>query len=385
MVMPQFKKSVRTLTILAAVMMIGVTLPVVADEVSDIGQLLKAGKLDQAAQKVDAVLAAKPRDAQMRFLKGIILTEQKHPSEAIGIFQKLTEDFPDLPEPYNNLAVLYAGQGQYDKARGALEAAIRTNPSYSTAHENLGDIYAKLASQAYDKALQLDSNNSVAQTKLVMIRDMINGGRSRSQEGGVTTVAANSSATSNPIAKPAPQVVSKAQPVTPAPTVVAAASAPTPVPAPKVEVKSEPVAVSAPVKVDVKPEPKVEIKPEAKPESKSVVAAENDEIVAAVMNWAKAWSQKDLEHYFAAYGSEFQAPNGQSRKAWEADRKERIMGKGRINVRVEQPVIKQDGSTATVRFRQLYDSDRLKSDNTKTLVMTKVAGNWVIKQERSGN
>lgn len=377
--MPQFKKNVRTLTILVAVMMGGAGV-VQADEVSDIGQLLKAGKLDQASQKVDAILAAKPRDAQMRFLKGIILTEQKHPSEAIGIFQKLTEDFPDLPEPYNNLAVLYAGQGQYDKARGALEAAIRTNPSYSTAHENLGDIYAKLASQAYDKALQLDSNNSVAQTKLVLIRDMINGGRSRNQEG-VTTVAAN---TATP-AKPTPQqVVSKAQPAA-APTVVAAA--PTPVPTPKVEAKPEPVAVPTPVKVEAKSEPKVEVKPEVKSEPKPVAtaSADNDEIVAAVMNWAKAWSQKDLEHYFAAYGSEFQAPNGQSRKAWEADRKDRIMGKGRISVRVEQPVIKQDGNTATVRFRQLYDSDRLKSDNTKTLVMTKVSGNWVIKQERSGN
>jgi len=89
----------------------------------------------------------------MRFNKGLILTEQKKVPDAIRIFSSLSEDYPDLPEPYNNLAVLYASQGQYEKARDALEAAIRTHPSYSTAHENLGDIYAKMASQAYGKAL----------------------------------------------------------------------------------------------------------------------------------------------------------------------------------------------------------------------------------------
>jgi tetratricopeptide (TPR) repeat protein len=108
----------------------------------------------------------------MRFLKGVIQTESGKPADAIGTFTKLTEDYPELPEPYNNLAVLYAGQSQFDKARAALEMAIRTNPSYATAHENLGDVYAKLASQAYSKALQLDSNNTGVQPKLALIRDL---------------------------------------------------------------------------------------------------------------------------------------------------------------------------------------------------------------------
>src|SRR5204862_2623498 len=111
-------------------------------------------------------------DAQARFLKGLIYTQQGKTAEAIKIFTSLTEDYPDLPEPYNNLAVLYAGQGQYEKARQALEMAIRTHPSYATAHENLGDIYAKMASQAYDKALQLDRSNQAAQGKLNLIKDL---------------------------------------------------------------------------------------------------------------------------------------------------------------------------------------------------------------------
>ena len=128
-----------------------------ADEYSDVNQLLRSGKYTEALSKADQYLASKPRDPQMRFLKGVVQTEAGKPVDAIATFVKLTEDYPELPEPFNNLAVLYASQGQYDKARAALEMAIRTNPSYATAQENLGDIYAKMASQAYAKALQLDS------------------------------------------------------------------------------------------------------------------------------------------------------------------------------------------------------------------------------------
>src|SRR5690242_20881040 len=143
-----------------------------ADENEDVLKLYKQGNLPKALEQADAYLASKPRDAQMRFTKGLILTEQKKTADAIKIFSSLAEDYPDLTEPYNNLAVLYASQGQYEKAREALEAAIRTHPSYSTAHENLWDIYAKMASQAYGKAFQLDKGNAAAQTKLAMIKDL---------------------------------------------------------------------------------------------------------------------------------------------------------------------------------------------------------------------
>lgn len=145
--------------------------PARADEVGDVNKLLRAGQHAQALARADAFLARQPRDAQMRFLKGVILAEQNKSAEAIAIFGKLTEDYPALPEPYNNLAVLYAASGQYEKARNTLDAAIRTNPSYATAYENLGDVYAKLASQAYSKALQIDTRSAVA-PKLAMIRDL---------------------------------------------------------------------------------------------------------------------------------------------------------------------------------------------------------------------
>jgi Flp pilus assembly protein TadD len=100
-----------------------------ADEVQDANKLFKQGQYAPALDKVNSFLVGKPKDAQARFLKGLILTEQNKAADAIKVFSALTDDYPELPEPYNNLAVLYAGQGQYEKAKIALEMAIRTQPS----------------------------------------------------------------------------------------------------------------------------------------------------------------------------------------------------------------------------------------------------------------
>lgn len=145
-----------------------------ADNLSDAQRLLKQGQLQEALQKVDAQLTSQPGDAQGRFLRGVILTEAARLSEAVAVFSSLSEDYPELPEPYNNLAVLYARQKQYGKARAALDMAIRTNPDYAMAYENLGDVYVKLAGEAYEKSLQLDSANKVAKTKLSMTNDLVN-------------------------------------------------------------------------------------------------------------------------------------------------------------------------------------------------------------------
>ena len=160
-----------------------------ADEYGDVNQLLRAGRHSEALNKADQYLAGKPKDPQMRFLRGVVLTEAGRQNEAIAAFQKLTEDYPELPEPYNNVAVLYAGQAQFDKARAALEMAIRTNPNYATAHENLGDVYAKLASQAYSRALQLDAGNTALQPKLALIRELFAGPGGRPAGAGKDTQA----------------------------------------------------------------------------------------------------------------------------------------------------------------------------------------------------
>ncbi|VTU33671.1 lipoprotein NlpI [Variovorax sp. PBS-H4] len=143
-----------------------------ADDYLDVNTLLRQGKAAEALAKADAYIAGKPRDPQMRFLRGVILTEQGKQAEAVTAFTQLTQDFPELPEPYNNLAALYASQSQFDKARAALEMAIKLNPNYATAHENLGDVYARLAGQSYGRAQQLEAGNASIPPKLALIRQL---------------------------------------------------------------------------------------------------------------------------------------------------------------------------------------------------------------------
>lgn len=144
-----------------------------ADEVAAVRQLQAAGEYATALARADRHLAARPRDAQMRFLRGVSLTELRRSDDAIAAFIGLSEDHPELAEPYNNLAALYAGQGAYEKARAALEQALRSNPEYAVAHENLGDIYAALAARSWGQALQYAPDNRAVAAKLTIARELL--------------------------------------------------------------------------------------------------------------------------------------------------------------------------------------------------------------------
>ncbi len=147
--------------------------PVRADEAREIRQQYQHGDLAGALDRADRYLAQNPSDAKVRFLKGLILSDQGKPEAAAEVFTALTEDFPELPEPYNNLAVIHAAQGRYEAALNDLEMAIRANPNYATAHENLGDIHAKMAAAQYEKAIALDRKNKTAQAKLTLMRSLL--------------------------------------------------------------------------------------------------------------------------------------------------------------------------------------------------------------------
>jgi tetratricopeptide (TPR) repeat protein len=143
-----------------------------ADDYADVGQLIRTGHAAEAIAKADQYLAAKPRDPQMRFLKGVAQTDVGRTADAVATFTALNQEYPELPEPYNNLAVIYAGQSQFDKALAALQMAVRANPDYAVAYENLGDVYAKLAAQAYAKAQRLDPKDVGLGPKLTLIRQL---------------------------------------------------------------------------------------------------------------------------------------------------------------------------------------------------------------------
>ena len=304
-----------------------------ADELQDANALFKDGNSAQALDKVNSYLANHPKDAKARFLLGLIYTEQNKSAEAIKVFTSLTQDYPELPEPYNNLAVLYAAQGQYEKARIALETAIRTHPSYAIAHENLGDIYAKLATQAYDKALQFDKTNTTAQTKLELIKELF------------------------PSSPRAAKATAKA------------------------DTESE-VAASTPGSQEVKMENAAK---EIPPAATFAASDDTQDVLNTVNAWANAWSKGDVAAYLAYYAQDFKTPNGESREAWEKSRKDRISRSLSIQVSVIDPkVTLSDATHAKVSFKQDYQSKILKSTAAKTLHLVKSGDKWLIQTEQSG-
>ena len=329
------KPNIAALLLLLTLMVFG--LWAAADELQDANALFKQGNQAQALDKVNSYLATHPKDAKARFLQGLILTEQNKPVEAVKVFTALTEDYPELPEPYNNLAVLYAAQGQYDKARTALETAIRTHPSYAIAHENLGDIYAKLATQAYDKALQFDKTNITAQTKLELIKELFSSSPRAAKVTAKTETA-----------------------------------------------KTDPVAAVTPST----PEPQKAKTDDAAKESKPVVTTtagdDTQDVLNTVNAWAKAWSKGDVAAYLAFYAQDFKTPNGESREAWEKSRKERISMSKSIQISVSDPkVTLSDATHAKTGFKQDYRSNTLKSTTAKTLHLVKSGDKWFIQREQT--
>lgn len=147
-----------------------------ADNYSDVAKLVREGKTADAIAQADSYLRSNQRDPQMRFLKGTAQAAAGQNDEAIATFTQLTEEYPELPEPYNNLAVIYASQDRLDQARTALETAVRNNPGYAVAHENLGDIYVRLATQSYNRSLQLRGTNAALKLKLSTLRAMLQPG-----------------------------------------------------------------------------------------------------------------------------------------------------------------------------------------------------------------
>jgi len=144
------------------------------DELAAARAALRKGDIVAAAGAVDRHLALSPQDPRGQFLKGVILADQGRANEAFEVFLVLTQEHPELAEPYNNLAVIHATRGEYERARETLEMAIRANPEYATAYENLGDVHARLASRAYEKASRLDASNRSARAKLALARDLLN-------------------------------------------------------------------------------------------------------------------------------------------------------------------------------------------------------------------
>lgn len=295
-----------------------------ADTLDDARSLMRQGRHDEAINRLDGHLRTSPDDSSARFLKGVALAESGRRREAMDTFSALVRDFPELPEPHNNLAVLHAAAGDLEKARSHLLEAIRIHPSYATAHENLGDVYGKMAALSYSKAMALDGANRSAKAKYALAEKLDGAG------GGARTASS---------VMTAPE---------PAATAAAAPPLPTAASMPSADIEAE--------------------------------------VLATLRSWVDAWSSQDVEAYLSHYAPSFVPADGRSRESWTILRRKRVSGPQFIDIRIARPQVTRTGEDrASVEFEQSYRSDGYADQVIKRLDLVKRGERWKILLEQTVN
>lgn len=291
-------------------------------EIATVQGLIATGELDKALEVADVYIADNPKDPRMRFLKGLILTTKAEWQEAINVFGALSNDFPELPAPLNNLAVAYAEVGKYDLALGALKEAIKINPGYASAHENLGDIYVTLAALSYQQATSHEDKQQTAGAKLKVLGQLI---------PGLADAPAS------------PQIAS--------------------------ETESEPHTAS------------IVLQPAAGPLQSEEVDI-SDEIETLVKAWASAWSSQDVDKYLGFYSDNFEPAGGKSLSQWRSERRRRLTQPAYIRVEiqdVEARVLTANQAQAVITQR--YESNTYRDTASKELLLERHGNQWKIVQE----
>ncbi len=140
----------------------------------DIYKLISDKKYPEAITEIDKELAINPRNVQLRFVRSRVQIEIGQIEAAKKTLLELTQQFPELPEPYNNLAVLHAQSGNLDQAKEYLELALKVQPAFPAALENLGDVYTRLAARAYGKAYSLNKKLTNSERKMKLATQILN-------------------------------------------------------------------------------------------------------------------------------------------------------------------------------------------------------------------
>ena len=407
------RKKIKSIVTVIAAVFISMNSALLHSDIDQIQRLIANGDLDEALSLTNQELVKDQSNVTYRFLKGLILTRMGNIEEASDVFIEMTQTNPDLPEPYNNLAVIYASMGDYDKARALLEQAINTHPAYATAHENIGDIYAKLASQAYNQAFELDRENNTAKAKLSLVNELFSQPVTTEPvilaESDIQTQDSIVQQTPVVVPEPAPEVHAELDVQTqgsdvrevpvamsePVPDVLAesdiqsqessvqevqiAMSEPDPVPqdtlsAPAQQQKLEPDVVD--VIVPVRQQQLASLNQETQL-SVSLVKQ-------TVLDWAAAWTQQNVDAYLEYYAGDFSPDDGSSLEQWREYRRERLTAPLSIQVSVSDLVVNMLGSDhAQVTFTQIYESPTYGDRVKKNMLMKLEQIGWRISQEQT--
>lgn len=303
------------------------------------------GQDRKALGQLDAVLATRSSDAEAMLLKGVLLTRLGRTDEAKGLFLTLIQEHPELPEPYNNLAALYGASGEYEQAIEVLKLALRTHPSYEIVYENLTRVYGRLAGQAYDRALGVESESPAEPVSLDLLDEV--GERLETTPSRIAAARAAERSQASGSDSTAESGV--------------------------------PAEVSGPRSG----EPIVEDEPSSPAPAMAPAQPDFDQAAETVRAWAKAWSNQQVDKYLDFYSSRFLPADGLGRNAWAGQRRERIKRPSFITVSLDGVIAEKVGDqTVRVRFRQTYSSDTFSDVVDKTMELTWDEDQWRILSER---
>jgi colicin import membrane protein len=384
--MPNILKQLKLVLLFSSGLCLAVYTITARADVEQIQKLIATGNLNEALTQTNRELAKDENNVTYRFLKGLVLTRQDKLDQARDIFVGITRSNPELPEPYNNLAVIYAALGDFDKARLALEEAINTHPAYATAHENIGDIYAKLASQAYNQALELDGHNNTAKAKLSLVNELFSIPASVAPQALLASAEAAQPVTPvTVVASPVPQPTPPVPTSTETTTIVPVTPEPLPTPAPAViapiqTVQVEPAqSVSPPVTAAARVEVQTEALTRLELERRQIAL-----IKQTVLDWASVWSAQDINAYLSYYASDFTPPDGRTINQWRDLRRQRLSAPGAISVVVSDLVVEMlGGEHAQATFTQVYSSNVYNDRVKKTLLLKLEQNKWLITLEKT--
>jgi len=339
---------------------------------SEANQLYIDKKYQSAIQLTRTIIQKAPDNIAAKILQAQSLGKLNKHKQAIKLYQAVLEARPDMPEVYNNLASLYARQGELEVARQTLENGIATNKQYQTLYENLSAIYVEMARGAYSKALKLG-----VQAKAVQLKTL-NWALPESRQALALNTNGKTAGISNN-KKPATQpVTTQPQPAMPESTKTS-------------EVKLASASLSKP-EVATKPEasvvvvqPASQTRTKTEFREKNVPTINKDEVITALQGWAAAWSAQAVDLYLSFYGKEFK-PDRLSRKVWAVQRRIRLSKPRWVNVRLKNfdvKAVEKQADKAIVRLVQDYRADNYQDKTRKQFVMKRTVDGWRILSEQS--
>ncbi|WP_271273407.1 tetratricopeptide repeat protein [Aliamphritea hakodatensis] len=365
-----------------------------ATELQRARDLQDAGKNTQAFNQINAYLNDNPKDANAWLLYGTALIKRNKLQAAEDVFNKLIGIYPDAPEAYNNLATIYALRGNNDKAVATLLQAFNTHPSYAQVQQNLKAIYANLANQAYNRALDLDSKEKIAPPQLATLDQVY---LARPVGGNIFSPTNNVD----------PTLLASVSPVT-----AQAEPAPAPAPAPAAD---KPLEIEERLPEDAAPRPVIEAPvtatasqqtdtltapatPLPEPTAATTVAlaksaAQNNtelspaiqqELNQALNGWARAWSDQNVQDYLSHYVSDYRPNSKTSNRTWRNTRNIRLSKPTFIRVGVSDVTMSAlpDGRVRVV-FLQDYTSNSFQDNIYKSLIFSRDNRSWKISAEKT--